>query len=81
MKPETLKLEFIDENENFTTIRIDNSTDFKDFIIETKMGDEDGEKVKKTFIQINTQDGVLDINGQKFEGLSLEFLARFLKQI
>ena len=60
-----------------TEIKIDNSTNFKDFTIEIKMEDE----IKNLDIQIDFENKILYIDEVKFNGITLELLKSFLNQL
>ncbi len=60
-------------------LKIDNSTDFKDFFlnIETNQGNK---KKRGLHIQIDKREKVLEINGMKISGLMLQILKEFINQ-
>lgn len=71
------------ENERFnTSIEIDNSTDFKDFIIEQKeiLIKEQDSNEKKLDINFDTTENHLVINNIILEKREIELLKEFLNQ-
>ena len=67
----------ISDNDIDTEIKIDNSTNFRDFNVEIE-----GNNVIKTLdIQIDFEGKALYIDGVKFNGITLELLKSFLNQL
>ena len=67
----------ISDNDIDTEIKIDNSTFLAEFNIEI----EKDRQVKCLKILIDSEEKVLEIDGVKFNGITLELLKSFLKQL
>ena len=74
----TIKLQTEQDDKDFE-LEIDNSTDFKDFVLNVNSNQVDDKK-RTLNIQINDREKIIEINGIKFSGLMLQILKEFINQ-
>ena len=60
-------------------LKIDNSTDFKDFFLNIETN-QVNDKKRTLHIQIDKREKVLEINGMKISGLMLQIVKEFINQ-
>ena len=73
-----IKLQIEQDDKDFE-LEIDNSTDFKDFVLTVNSNQVDDKK-RTLNIQINDREKIIEINGIKFSGLMLQILKEFINQ-
>lgn len=74
----TIKLQTEQDDKDFE-LEIDNSTDFKDFVLNVNSNQVDDKK-RTLHIQINDREKIIEINGIKISGLMLQVFKEFINQ-
>ena len=68
-----------EQDGNEIELKIDNSTDFKDFFLNIETN-QVNDKKRTLHIQIDKREKVLEINGMKISGLMLQVFKEFINQ-